>query len=286
MGMNRPQAWGDLLRHYRGRAGMTQEGLAVRAGLSARTIQDLERGRVGAPRRRTAELLARALGLTPEEGAALEAASHRPSASVPAPAVAVRPSGLPMPRTPIVDREREVEQVGDYLLRTGVRLLTLTGTGGVGKTRLALQAALTIGGGFADGVVFVPLATVRDPDLVLAAIAHGVGVRGAGGRPLGEGLRAFLRSKHLLLVLDNFEQVRAAAPAVAALLQACPRLTVLATSRAAIHLRGEQEMPVLPLPLPAAAGSSSPEDSGRLPGRGPLHPASHGRPARLPADCG
>ena len=258
MGASKPQAWGELLRHYRGRAGITQDELAGRAGLSARTIQDLERGRVGVPRRSTAELLARALRLSPEERAALEAAGRRPQAG--ATAVADRPSGLPMPRTPMVDREREVEHIGDYLLRAGVRLLTLTGTGGVGKTRLALQVAATIGGGFADGVVFVPLATVRDPELVLAAIAQAVGVRGAGGRPLQEGLRAFLGPRHLLLVLDNFEQVRAAAPAVAALLRDCPRLVLLATSRAAIRVQGEQEMPVLPLSLPVAAGRASVAD--------------------------
>ena len=255
MGGNRPPGWGELLRHYRGRAGLTQAELAARAGISSRTIQDLERGRVGVPRRSTVALLARALSLSPEERAALDGAG-RPRAD----AAAEAPRGLPMPMTPMVDREREVERIGAYLLRTGTRLLTLTGTGGVGKTRLALQAAATIGDGFADGVVFVPLATVRDPELVLAAIAQAAGVRGAGGRPLQEGLFGVLQTKHLLLVLDNFEHVRAAAPAVAALLLACPRLAVLATSRAAIRVQGEQELPVLPLALPEAGSQPTVAD--------------------------
>ena len=254
MEADRSQAWGDLLRHYRGRAGITQDVLARRAGISSRTIQDLERGRVAVPRRTTVALLAQALGLGPEERATLAATGRPPGEAHSATAEGQR--GLPTPRTPMVDREREVERIGGYLLGGGVRMLTLTGTGGVGKTRLALHAALTIGGGFADGVVFVPLATVRDPGLVLAAIAQVVGVRGAGGRPLQEGLRAFLGPRCLLLVLDNFEHVRAAAPTVATLLQECPRLTVLATSRAAIHVLGEQELPVLPLPLPATGNRS------------------------------
>ena len=258
MGGNGPPGWGELLRHYRGSAGLTQAELAARSGISSRTIQDLERGRVGVPRRSTVALLARTLRLSPEERATLEAAGRRPQAG--ATAVAERPSGLPMPLTPMVDREREVERIGAYLLRTGTRLLTLTGTGGVGKTRLALHAAVAIGPGFADGVVFVPLATVRDPELVLAAIAQAAGVRGAGGRPLQEGLFGVLRAKHLLLVLDNFEHVRAAAPAVAALLLACPRLAVLATSRAAIHVQGEQELPVLPLALPEAGSQPTVAD--------------------------
>jgi len=258
MGGNGPPGWGELLRHYRGSAGLTQAELAARSGISSRTIQDLERGRVGVPRRSTVALLARALRLSPEERATLEAAGRRPQAG--ATAVAERPSGLPMPLTPMVDREREVERIGAYLLRTGTRLLTLTGTGGVGKTRLALHAAVAIGPGFADGVVFVPLATVRDPELVLAAIAQAAGVRGAGGRPLQEGLFGVLRAKHLLLVSDNFEHVRAAAPAVAALLLACPRLAVLATSRAAIRVQGEQELPVLPLALPEAGSQPTVAD--------------------------
>ena len=190
MEANRSQAWGELLRHYRGRAGITQDELARRAGISSRTIQDLERGRVAVPRRTTMELLARALGLGPEERATLAATGMPPGVAHSATAEGQR--GLPTPRTPMVDREREVERIGGYLLGGEVRLLTLTGTGGVGKTRLALVAALTIGARFADGVVFVPLATVRDPKLVLAAIAQAVGVRGAGGRPLQEGLRAYL----------------------------------------------------------------------------------------------
>jgi predicted ATPase len=120
----------------------------------------------------------------------------------------------------------------------------------VGKTRLALAVAERLRSRFADGVVLVSLAPLRDPALVASAIAHALGVREEGHRPVEECLVAQLRARQLLLVLDNFEQVLAAAPLVAELLAACPQVTVLATSRAALHLRGEHEFPVLPLALP------------------------------------
>src|SRR5207245_2830507 len=118
----------------------------------------------------------------------------------------------------------------------GGRLLTLTGPGGSGKTRLGLQIAADLLDDFAQGVCFVSLAPISDPELVASAIAQVLGVRESGGEPLSESLKAYLREKQMLLLLDNFEQVLAAAPLVAELLASCPRLKVLVTSRAALHL--------------------------------------------------
>ncbi len=164
-------------------------------------------------------------------------------------------SALPAPATPLVGREREAEAAGDLVLGEGVRLVTLTGPGGVGKSRLALEVAGRLGPGFADGVRFVDLAPVQRPDLVAAAIAAGLGLRTSGG-PLITDVKAYLRPRRLVLLLDNFEQVTAAAPLVAELLAAAAGLVVLVTSRTVLRLRGEHEFPVVPLPTPpdTAAG--------------------------------
>ena len=160
-----------------------------------------------------------------------------------------RPHNLPLQPTPLLGREREVEELTALLHRDDVRLVTLTGPGGTGKTRLALQAAAELVDEFPDGVWFVPLASLTDPALVPSAIAEVLGVREAGDTPLLELLREHLKDKRLLLVLDNFEQVLEAAPVVTALL-ADPGLTVLVTSRAPLRLRGEKEVAVPPLGLP------------------------------------
>jgi predicted ATPase len=157
-------------------------------------------------------------------------------------------SNLPTPPTPLVGREREVASVKDLLLDEGVRLLTLYGTGGIGKSRLALELAHAVQEHFADGVYFVSLAAIREAKLVLDTIAQALGLKVAGPSAL-EGLKAFLRDKHLLLVLDNFEQVIAAAPAISELLMTAPRLKVMVTSREMLHLSGEHIYPVPPLSL-------------------------------------
>ncbi len=159
-------------------------------------------------------------------------------------------NNLPTQPTAFIGREKEVAAVQQHLLRQDVRLVTLTGPGGVGKTRLGLQAAAEASEHFVDGTWFVSLAPISDSDLVIPAIAHTLDVREAGGRSLLDQLKAFLREKQLLLLLDNFEQVVNAANQVADLLGACPRLTVLVTSREALHVRAEQEFPVPTLALP------------------------------------
>jgi predicted ATPase/DNA-binding SARP family transcriptional activator len=161
-----------------------------------------------------------------------------------------RAHNLPAQLTPLVGRERDAAAARALLSREEVRLLTLTGPGGTGKTRLGLQVAAELLNEFADGICFVPLASIRDPDLVLPTIAQALGVREAPGQPLLETVKAGLGERQQILLLDNFEQVIAAAPLIAELLAAAPRLTVLVTSRERLHVSGEREFPVLPLALP------------------------------------
>ena len=152
-----------------------------------------------------------------------------------------------------IGRKRELAEVGRLL--ASARLVTLTGPGGVGKSRLALEAAAAASPAFADGLTFVPLVAVRDPELVLPAIAQAVGAADRGARPLFDAVAEELRGRGLLLLLDNFEQVAAAAPLVADLLVAVPSLTALVTSRVALHLPGEVTFPVPPLPVPDPAAA-------------------------------
>jgi non-specific serine/threonine protein kinase len=160
---------------------------------------------------------------------------------------------LPLPLTSFVGREGEVAAVAVLLGDVAVRLVTLTGPGGVGKTRLALRVAEELAGGFPDGVWFVPLAPVRDPALVADAVAGVLGVRETASRTFVAGLQGFLRDKQALLLLDNLEHVLEAAPLATDLLSTCPRLKILATSRAALRLSGEHGFAVPPLALPDLA---------------------------------
>jgi predicted ATPase/DNA-binding CsgD family transcriptional regulator len=152
--------------------------------------------------------------------------------------------------TALIGREQEMRAICDLLSHPEVRLLTITGTGGVGKTRLAVEVAGVLRADFAHGACFVPLAPVSDPTRVMAAIAQALGLWEVAALPPMEQVQAALRERHLLLLLDNFEQVVKGAPQLVSLLASCPRLRILVTSRAALHLSGEHEFPVLPLAVP------------------------------------
>ena len=245
-------AFGRLLKRLRGSEDLTQEELAERAMVSARLISDLERGSTHRPRRDTVELLADGLRL---RGADRESfiALARGRPLIPAEltvADAARRPTLPRPPTPIVGRLKETASVTALLLDPEVQLLTLTGPGGVGKTRLALEVAARVADTLQDGALFVDLAPVRDPELVLGAIAQALGVVPGREQSLAQAVVAVLAEKRLLLVFDNFEHVATAATVIADLLAACPMLTVLTTSREPLRIRAEYDYEVNPLVLP------------------------------------
>jgi predicted ATPase/transcriptional regulator with XRE-family HTH domain len=256
-----------LLRQQRLAAGLTQAALAERAGLSERTVQDLERG-IARPRRDTIGRLLNALAPPADVRAQLEAVTATPrrhhrrahaderqpgtidtsgragSTSV----QAERQNTLPIALTSFVGREREIAAVV-ALLETR-RLVTLTGPGGSGKTRVALEAGRRAATAFPDGSVFVSLAVLSEPELVTSTIAAALRIREEKGLPLMRTLQAAIGDRSTLLILDNFEHLLPAAARVFELLAACPHLRVLVTSRELLRLSGEQVYPVPPLALP------------------------------------
>jgi predicted ATPase/DNA-binding CsgD family transcriptional regulator/transcriptional regulator with XRE-family HTH domain len=253
--------FGTVLRRYRLEAGLTQEELAKRAGLSLRSVSDLERGARQTPRLETVRMLAEGLGFSPADPGwtALLAARNATDATGIAPG---RPP-LPIPPTPLVGRERDIDLLRALLDTPDVRLVTLTGAGGVGKTRLAIALAHAVTDAFPDGARFVPLASVNHPDLVVSAVAHALGVREEAGVSHQDAVDRVLEHKRLLLVLDNFEHLLPAAPFVADLISRCAGLKVLVTSRATLRLRGEHRFPVPPLDLPDVEPGRHPADVAR-----------------------
>jgi predicted ATPase/DNA-binding XRE family transcriptional regulator len=229
--------FGTLLRRLRRDQGLTQEELAERAGISVRTVSDLERGLSQAPYRGTINELAAALQLEPAAREALFRAGSRRRGPRPEPESARPAVALPVELQPLVGRDREMSEILRLLVQRGVRLLTLTGVGGVGKTRLAIRVAHRLRDEFRDGVVFVPLASTHDPALLPEESLHS----------MNDLLRAHFAGRHTLLVLDNLEHLVASAPFVGELLVTSPQLKVLATSRVPLRLLVEQELPIAPL---------------------------------------
>ena len=240
------RSFGELLSTYRCAAGLTQEELAARAGVSPDAVGLLERGARTAPRERTVALLATALGLGPAERGDFASAARRRPAEPPALEV---PPDLRMWASAFVGRQRELAEVRALLARPDVRLVTLTGPPGAGKTRLALEAAGEVAPG-GDGVVVVTLGPLRDACLVMQAIREALHARARGGESALEAVIARCAARRLLLVLDNFEQVLAAGPELVELLARCPGVRLLVTSRASLRVRAEHELQVPPLPLP------------------------------------
>jgi len=239
----------QLLRRLRLAAGLTQEELAEAAGISTRSVSDIERGVSRTTRKDTARLIADALRLSgpgrelfevTARGGALGSGQDEPP----------QPGRLPVPSTPLVGRDDDIRSVCGRLRQPEVRLVTITGLGGVGKTRTALDVARRLEADFPDGIFFANLAAVHDGRLVLASIAQATGIHDRGPDPLEQHIAERLHPLHALLLIDNFEQVVDHAHILATVLGQCPAIKCLVTSRCALRLKGEHEHVLLPLRLP------------------------------------
>jgi len=263
MKVGAPGSFGAQLKALREVAGFTQEELATIAGLSVHAVSALERGERRRPHVETVRALSAALDLT---GATRDAFVG--SARAPADATAVDELGgvaLPLPLTALLGRDADVETLRNRLTDPATRLITLVGPGGVGKTRLALELARTIAAEGTTRVVFVPLAAIRDPAFVASAIAEALGLADVTPLDLPRRVRGACAGHPTLMVLDNFEHVLDAAPLVADLLTVIAPLRLVATSRAPLRLRGEQEYAVGPLELWADSEAMAPADLARAP---------------------
>lgn len=249
-----PSPFGNLLKRLRVSANLTQEELAERAGVSTRLISDLERGVVQRSRRDTVEMLADALHLEATARATFAALSRRRQAAGSTDArERVSPAvSLPHPPTSFVGREREVGATTALLLQPETRILTLTGPGGVGKTRLAIETAGRATSAFPDGVAFIDLSPISDPDQVVGAISSALELASTGDDDPLEALAAALADASRLLVLDNMEHLIEAGTALSVLVERNARLKLLITSRQHLQLHREREYVVRPLGLPTA----------------------------------
>ena len=274
--------FGSLLRGHRLAAGLTQELLAERSGVGKRTLQDLELGATR-PRRDSVRRLIAALALTSEARDQLEAVASAPrcnqfptrtadpaglargAAGSPSTAKPCgssrfsRPGLIPTSLTSFIGREREMAELEQLLAHR--RLLTLTGPGGSGKTRLALELVDRVQFAYRDGVHVVSLAPLANPRQVGSTIVAALGLLEMPGEPPVDTLARFIGDRSVLMLLDNFERLLPASPLLVDLLAACPMLTILVTSREALRLRGEQAFPVPPLTMPACSLPSAIEDA-------------------------
>jgi non-specific serine/threonine protein kinase len=247
---------GPWLRRLRETAGMAPDELAMRAGVPISEIRAIERDPVHIPDPFTVRALANALFLPEAVALELQALIPRPELDD---TLTQRESPvivLPATMTSLVGRDDELRQLRD-LVAAGRRLITLTGPGGVGKTRLAIELAGQITAEFADGVIFIPLAALTDATHILPTVASALGLRNLPQQESRHLLRTFLADKRVLLVLDTFEHLLAAAVDVAELVSWAPQLAILVTSRSALRVRGEQEFGVAPLPVPEEAPAST-----------------------------
>lgn len=247
-------SFGEQLRRYREAAGFSQEELAERAGLTPKGISALERGERRRPYPQTVRALAAGLGLNDSERSTL--VSSIPSRSQPEPSAIEAASlvypdvALPAEPTSLLGREQELEIIREQLVAREVRLLTLLGPGGVGKTRLAVSTARAFASGGFDQVCFVDLVNTQDPALVLPTVVRALRAGTATSDTTPSEVAAIVRGRSVLLVLDNFEQVTGASTGVGDVLASAPELTMLVTSREPLRLRWERTLLVQPLPLP------------------------------------
>lgn len=265
--MSDERTFGGWLKHRRKELGITQDEFAESIGCSLATLQKIEGG-ARRPSGQIAHLLADLLGINTDEreafivfaragradtgpsSSAHKALSDGSGMHAPWRAGSLNRTNLPVLLTPLIGREQERGEVCTHLLSPKTRLLSLIGAPGVGKTRLSLQVASDLAEHFEDGVYFIDLAAVIDPGMVLPTVARTLGLKDEGELPVEGTLQEYMRERRLLLMLDNFEQVLDAAPALVNIMQVSPWLKVLITSREALHVRGERRMSLVPLAVP------------------------------------